>query len=1249
MEHLWRIELFGGLRVRHGERLISRFRTQKVGALLAYLAYHPGTSHQRETLTGLLWPDPTPDAARNSLSNALSSLRHQLEPPGVEAGTLLQADRFSVRLNGAVVSTDVAEFEDRLRAADRSVGTYEQSQLLCHALELYSGPLLPGYYEEWVQWEARRLLDKYLQAIRRVIRALAKSGQFSVALDYAHRAVAADPLREESHRDLMRLMLAAGRPTAALQEYREFETRIRDETGYLPSATTRRLAREILQSLSVPSGATVPKANAQSDSQSSLDSSPARTSKTPARDTQFAAAEIYPVGTVTFLLMDTGAFVAPQQPVLEAREQCTVPSNVLLPIIRRYGGCVYKQPGEGLAGVFQSASEALICAVACHRALAVQGKEEPLVRMALHSGDTPPVHQNHQGEILQHTVRILQAANYGQILCSEATGSLLRSACESGFDLQNLGVFRLHNMSVTETLFQVNDAHELPRSFPPPRAAAGYASLLPLPLTRFFGRSGERQRLQELLLLPSTRLVTLSGPGGIGKTRLAIEVARDLVERLAGAVWFVPLADLSEASQIADAILKAQRLARSPRIPAQAQVIAELSRQPCLLVLDNLEHLAEDAAYVVRILLESSETLTCLVTSRRALEIPGEHEFVVAPLPEPISGGTPEQLRFYESVQLFVDRAQSVKPDFQLTHANAGALAQLCSSLEGIPLALELAATRTQVLSLTQMLSQLDRRFDLLVSRRRDTNARHRAMRATIDWSYNLLSEDLQRFFTRLSVFRGGWELAAAEAVCEERMALDYLAQLRESSLVITEEDRDGIRFRMLETLREYGWEKLAAREEDAILRDRHRNYFLALAEQAEPKLVGADQARWFARLEMEHDNLRSVLDWCKARDDGAEAGLQLAGALSRFWRTRGFQSEGRVCLADQLGREGAAVRALARSRALNGAGILACDQGDYANAQAMLEEALDIYRELEDQQGIALSLNYLGNVARLQGNRQPANLLYEESLALSRELSDQHGISVALSNLGNIAKSQGDYESARALYEESLAIRRELRDQQGIVISLTNLGSMAYVQGDYRAAATLFDESLAIAREIGDRGSEALILNNQGLVAKAQGEYEAANALFQQSLGIRTELEDKDGIAASLNDLGMVAYCLGDYVSAKALCEESLAIRRELGDKYGIVESLESFADLAAAEKRPRRAACLWGMADTVRKELGSPMRPSQLARHEEQVSLARSAMGDEVFAAAWGEGSAMTVEQAIEYALADSGNAGTDRLPRL
>ena len=683
------------------------------------------------------------------------------------------------------------------------------------------------------------------------------------------------------------------------------------------------------------------------------------------------------------------------------------------------------------------------------------------------------------------------------------------------------------------------------QTFPPLSAEAGQAARLPLRFTRFFGRDAEISRLVEslrpnpLMPTPHTRHITLTGAGGAGKTRLAIEVAERLVEPFQGAVWFVPLADITDERLIADTILNSLRVERSPYREPLEQVVEALSKQPSLLVLDNFEHLVEGGATLVQTLLARLPTLTVLVTSRHLLGLSGEVEFVVPPLVTPNGGETAEQLSLYDSVQLFVDRAQTAMPHFQITNSNAPAVAELCQRLEGMPLAIELAAARAMVLTPGQMLKQLEQRFGFLVSRKHDATERHRTLQAAIDWSYRLLTPELQRFFTRLSVFRGGWTAEAAEAVCEEPLALDYLAQLRECSLALVEEEGgEEMRFRLLESLREYAGQKLRESGEEAVTRSKHLAFHLALAEEAQPQLEGLEVTQWLNRLETEHDNLRAALDWNLSEVGSAEC-LGLCGALQQFWWIRGNLSEGRAWCARILGMAGGQKRSQERAKVLNGAGVLARMQGDHASAQAYLEESLSIKREIGDRLGMAVSLN----------------------------------------GLGIVAKSQGDYASAQAHYEASLTIFREVGDRNGIAMSLNNLGMVFKSQGDYASASTYYEESLVIFKEMGHR----------------------------------------NGMAGPLINLGDIARCQGNYASARNHYEDSLVIKREIGNRWGIAYSLEAFAALAANENKTKQAAALWGAAEALREEIGSPLPPGEREPYDREVAAARQAANAETFVAAW------------------------------
>jgi non-specific serine/threonine protein kinase len=596
-------------------------------------------------------------------------------------------------------------------------------------------------------------------------------------------------------------------------------------------------------------------------------------------------------------------------------------------------------------------------------------------------------------------------------------------------------------------------------------------------------------------------------------------------------------------------------------------------------------------------------------------------------------------LQSYESVQLFVERAHSVQKTFSLTGSNARSVAQVCQLLEGIPLAIELAAARVRAMSVEQIATRLNNELALLSSSSRTAQSRQQTLRATLDWSYALLSEAERSLLRRLSVFAGGWTLEAAEQVCdgagiEGRRVLDLLTSLVDKSLVLFEaREADEGRYRLLDMVRQYAAEGLQASGEAEQIGTRHRDWFLALAEEAEPKLKWAEQAHWLQRLEREHANLRAALAFSETDAQGAQASLRLAGALHRFWQLRGDFSEGRGYLGKALAREGAHEATVARAKALTGAGGLACSHGDYTSARAPFEQALMLQRELGDQAGIALSLTGLGNVAHSQGNQEAARTLYEESLAIRRELGDRWGIANSLSNLGNLAYSLRDYGAAGALYEESLAIYREVGDKAGIANSIYNLGCLAHIQDDPGLAQSLFEESLAVRRAWGDKANIAILLYNLGNVAHTQGDYVAARAPLQESLTLYREI-GHPWIIHVLGLLGHVERAVGDYAQATAYYQESLKLRRETGDRLSLAQSLEDFAGLAGRQGQPERALRLLGAAEALGETLGRTLPIAVAAEYERTVAAAHAALREEAFAAAWEEGRAMTLEQAVAYA---------------
>jgi len=1175
MNEPWQITLFGALSARQGEHVITRFRYQKGAGLLAYLAYHLPQAHPREVLLDLFWPENGPEAGRISLSTVLSSLRHQFEPPGIPAHSVIRADRFSVGLNPAAVTTDVLQFEAALKGAAQAESPTARRQHLTRAVDLYQGRLLPGFYEEWIPGEQERLGGLFFEAVSQLIPHLEAIGDLSAALQYACKAVSVDPLREEAHQHLMRLLSASGQPGAALRQYKELERLLEEELGVEPSASLRALARQIEEESGLSALALRP---------------PAVRPRQIAVPTPVAVPSGMPV-TVNFLLTDIEGSTRLWEQAGDAFQEALARHHQLMrEAFSRHGGQELKEAGDSFLVAFASAKGALACAIACQEALTRQEWPEALagaplrVRMALHTGDVVLQEGEYHGVALHRASRMLTAGHGGQILVSEATAGLLGRNLEERVRLKDLGVYRLRDVATPERLFQVAYPGMAIQEFGPLIAEAGYAVSLPLQVTRFFGREAEIRHLERLLTVEAQRLVTLTGPGGTGKTRLAIEAARHLAQVFEGAIWFVALSDLREPGLIPDMLLSSLKLPRVPDREPIEQMVAALSRQPTLLVLDGAEHLVAGVAGVVRTLLERVPPLTCLVTSRQLLGLAGETPFAVPPLPTPHGPEAPETLSLYDSVRLFVDRAQGIKPDFQVTSINAPAVAELCLRLEGIPLAIELAASRAGVLTPLQMLSRLEDRFRFLVSRRRDIEARHRTLQAAMEWSFQLLTPEVQRFFRRLSVFRGGWTVEAAESVCEEPLALDYLAQLQECSLVLVEEAQEVMRFRMLDSLREYGADRLQEASEEAAVRKRHAEFFVTLAEAAEPKLTGSEQVFWLNCLEAELDNFRAALEWSPG---DSEVGLRLAGALEWFWRRKGYYTEGRTWLGKMLVRS-TKMATKWRAKGLHVAGVLARNQGDFASAHSLFEESLAIFQELGNRWGIATALLDLGGIARNQGNYVSAYTLVEESLAIFRELNNKPGIAASLDNLGLIDYRQGKIERARSLYGESLTIKRELGDKDGIALSLNNLGGIARDQANFELALSLYEESMALWRESGDRGGVAMTFSSLGVMARVQGDYTTARLLFEESLAVFREIGDRAGVATALENLGLTVCDQKDYGWARLLYEESLAIRQQLGERLGIALSLSSLGGIAQYQGDLVLASSRYQESLTIFRELG-------------------------------------------------------------
>ncbi len=724
---------------------------------------------------------------------------------------------------------------------------------------------------------------------------------------------------------------------------------------------------------------------------------------------------------------------------------------------------------------------------------------------------------------------------------------------------------------------------------------------LPVQRTAFIGREEEAIALRQILGRADVQLVTLTGPGGIGKTRLALQVAADVAAEFPGGVCFVPLSAVSDCVLIAPTIAQALGVRETGNQSSQESLKQYVSglHQPMLLLLDNFEHLVSGAPVVTQ-LLTTGPKLKVAVTSQAPLHVYGEHEFPVPPLALPDLKSVPpvEVLSRLPAVALFVERARAVRREFTLTRENSAAVAAICARLDGLPLAIELAAARIKLLSPAAMLSRLESRLSLLTGGARDLPTRQQTLRSTVDWSYGLLNTSEQTLFRRLSVFSGGCTLEAAEAVCDTKAdlgldILDGMASMVDKSLVQQVEQVDTeTRFHMLSTIREYALERLAESNDEAASRRAHAAYYLVLAEEGAEEM--AAHPEWLDRFEVEHDNLHLALDYLIKTGD-AEWGMRLGAALFRFWETREHLTEGRDATARLLALEGAAARPKLRARLLFAAAVLAGEQGDYNSAQQLFEDSLETCLELNDNRGVAVALNALAVNARDRGDLPVASLLFERCVGIWKDMGDSADIARALSNLANITK----------------------------------------LQGDFARASLLYDECLTMFRKAGDGAGVAWTLNHQGDVAREKADLAAAQSFCEQSLAAFRELRDGWGIASALSDLAGLNCDLGNDAESRRLYGQSLRMFQELGHKRGIARVLENLAASAAAQSNAEQSLHLAGAAAALRQRLGAPLTPTERTRLEQALEFARRTLGNAAGLTAWMEGWAMPVEQAIDEGL--------------
>lgn len=813
----------------------------------------------------------------------------------------------------------------------------------------------------------------------------------------------------------------------------------------------------------------------------------------------------------------------------------------------------------------------------------------------------------------------------------------------------------------------------------PPEAAAPANPTLPMPLTHFVGREREITAVQAFLRRDDVRLLTILGPPGIGKSRLAIQAAQKLLDFFQGQVYFVALAGINDPALVMGAIAETLGVLGSGRSPATLlRLKRELQNKQALLVLDNFEQLLS-AATAVLDLLQTCPQLNILVTSRAPLRLRGEQRYVLSPLPLPDLNGPPEPRTLAQNpaVALFMERTQAILPDFELTPENATAVAAICRRVDGLPLGIELAAARVRLLPPPTLLKQLNdasgKALRLLKDGGRGATSHHQTLHQAIQWSYELLDDEARRLFARLAVFVSGFYVEAAEAVCQIGPGtvdqLEGIETLLDNNLLVGGETAvHEIRFTMLQTIREYALERLTLNGESNLLRSRHADYFLSLAKLAAAEIPGPNQALWLNRLDQEQDNMRAALEW--DIEQSPEQGLELTLALFPFWHTRAYLREGRLWLERALEINTAVT--VPRARALAAASLLAQRQGDYAQAGHLAKESVALSRQLGNTQALAYALNNLGIVAMSLGDNTTARQLAEESLALCQTLESDLGVSRALMIIGQVALHEDRLTAAQAALGDSLAFWEQVGDQKNAILCLVNLARTKMLQGDYAQATRLIQDGLTRSRQVGDRQWEMMAQWTLGEISFQEGELERSNALFESCLVQARDIGDRYFEALSLSKLGLLLlyrqdwdtaervlqhslslaeqinarWCIADARSnlglaalgqnraaaAQALLLDSLMLFDELGDQANVIVTLERLAATAVAQSQPEKAAQLFGAAAAHRAALENPLPPNEKPYHDHLLAAIQNQLGESAFVAAWSEGGRVSLATAVQ-----------------
>ena len=970
-----------------------------------------------------------------------------------------------------------------------------------------------------------------------------------------------------------------------------------------------------------------------------------------------------PTGLITFLFTDIEGSTRLWERYPQAMGAAIARHDAMVRrAIEDHGGYVFKTIGDAFCAAFNAAPDALAAAVSLQRVLMSHDWAEIgslRVRVALNTGTSEERGGDFFGPAVNRVARLISAGYGGQILLSLATWQSLKGNIPSEIQLRDMGERRLRDLLHKARIYQVV-APGLPADFPPLKTLDSRSNNLPAQPTSLIGREKELAEIRAMLCERESRLVTLIGPGGIGKTRMALQLAADMLDDFQDGAFYVNLAPISGPALVAPIIAAVLDLKEDSGQPVAETLARYLRDKELLLVLDNFEHVLA-ASSLLADLVSTCPRVKALVTSRAALRLYGERQFPVPPLSLPLPGEMPDfhTVSQHEAVQLFAQRAQAVRHDFQLTHSNIAVVVEICRRLDGLPLAIELAAARAKILPPEALLPRLDKALDILTAGAVDLPARQGTLRGAIDWSYQLLDDQEKAFLRRMSAFVGGCTLDAIEQLAQFQQReqtgshtthlkkspivtlgtfnvpiLDLVASLIDKSLLRQEETDGEPRFLMLRLISEYVQERMAESGEEPLVRRRHALHYLALAVEAEPFLTSGERGPWLERLDKEQYNLRAALEWSTSRLGDPEIALRLAGALGWYWYFRSRLSEGCEWIERVLSFAPTSRHLAARAKALNALARLTARMSRFAEARPRLEESIQILRQSGDRRELAFALALLGLINVRDGDHSLISMS-QESVALFEEIRDKWGTAYALDWLADATAWTDDYERTEAARKRSLKLYTELGDQSGVSEQLRWLGGLAERMGHYSSAARYQEEALAIDRKIGDKWNLSYSIYGLAITYHLQGYHDKAKALYEEALSMYRELGIKRGAAGALRLLGHLAYDEADYERALTLTREALSLAHHLDNSRSAALCLAAIAGLASIHGGEKEAAVILGAADTFDLAQALSFFPVDRTRYEVHLAHIRDRLGEEALTAATEQGRAMSFDEAVDLAL--------------